>query len=143
MAERHPGTDRGAVVVTGTSTGIGRAAANRLARGGFRVFAGVRKDADAESIRGEGIDGLEPVMIDVTDERSIASAREQVERAVGEEGLAGLVNNAGTALPGPLELLPLQSIRDQLEVNLIGHIAVTQAFLPLIRRARGRIVNIA
>ena len=143
MAERDSDTGRGAVVVTGTSTGIGRAAAKRLAHGGFRVFAGVRKDADAESIRGEGIDGLEPVMIDVTDEGSIASAREHVEQAVGDEGLEGLVNNAGTAIPGPLEFLSLQRIRDQLEVNLIGQIAVTQAFLPLIRKGRGRIVNIA
>jgi NAD(P)-dependent dehydrogenase (short-subunit alcohol dehydrogenase family) len=143
MADRGADIDRGAVVVTGTSTGIGRAAAKRLAREGFRVFAGVRKDTDAESIRGEGIDGLEPVMIDVSDEDSIGSARKQVEQAVGDEGLAGLVNNAGTAIPGPLEFLPLQRIRDQLEINLIGQIAVTQAFLPLLRKARGRIVNIA
>jgi NAD(P)-dependent dehydrogenase (short-subunit alcohol dehydrogenase family) len=135
--------NRGAVVITGCSTGIGRAAAQRLAWKGFRVFASVRKDPDAESIRSEGIAGLEPLMLDVTDEESIASAREQVEREVGDQGLAGLVNNAGVALPGPVEYLPLQTIRDQLEVNLIGQVAVTQAVLPLIRKARGRIVNIA
>jgi len=133
----------GAVVITGCSTGIGRAAAQRLAWKGFRVFAGVRKDADAESIRSEGIAGLEPLMVDVTDQGTIESARELVEHEVGDRGLAGLVNNAGTALPGPIEFLPLQTIRDQLEINLVGQIAVTQGFLPLIRQARGRIVNIA
>jgi NAD(P)-dependent dehydrogenase (short-subunit alcohol dehydrogenase family) len=131
---------RGAIVVTGASTGIGRATAIELDRIGYRVFAGVRKDSDAESIRGEGSDRLEPLTIDVADEASIASAAESVEEKIGDAGLAGLVNNAGIVVAGPLEGLPLDGLRRQLEVNVVGQVAVTQAFIPALRRARGRIV---
>ena len=139
MAEPSP--SRGAVVITGASTGIGRASALELDSRGFRVFAGVRREQDAQDLRTER-PSLEPLHIDVTDDASIQAARDRVAEAVGERGLAGLVNNAGIAVPGPLEHLPLDEIRRQLEVNLIGQIAVTQAFMPLLRKGRGRIVNI-
>ncbi len=131
---------RGAIVVTGASTGIGRAAVLRLARAGHRVFAGVRKEADAESIRAEGLEGLEPVFLDVADPATIESAAKQVEAEVGDAGLAGLVNNAGITMGGPVELVGLDELRRVLEVNTVGPIAVTQAFMPLIRKATGRLV---
>src|SRR4028119_876827 len=134
---------RGAVVVTGASTGIGRACALSLDAMGFRVFAGVRKSEDGESLRKASSSRLTPVFIDVTDEQSIATAAAEVSRVVGDAGLAGLVNNAGVAIPGPLEYLPLEELRRQLEINLVGQLAVTQAFLPLLRKAQGRIVNIS
>lgn len=136
------GTGTRAVLVTGASTGIGEACALRLDRAGWRVFAGVRKEADAARLKAEASDRLTPVFIDVTDEGSIMKAEETVRNAVGEAGLAGLVNNAGISINGPLEFIPLEDLRRQLEVNTIGPVAVTQAFLPLIRVGRGRIVNI-
>jgi NAD(P)-dependent dehydrogenase (short-subunit alcohol dehydrogenase family) len=131
---------RGAVVITGASTGIGHASALHLASLGFQVFAGVRRSEDAERLRAAG-DGIEPVRIDVTDQNTIDAAAESVRTATGG-GIAGLVNNAGIAVPGPLEHLPLDEFRRQIEVNLTGQVAVTQAFLPLLRASRGRIVNI-
>jgi len=133
---------RGGVVVTGASTGIGHACALHLDRIGFRVFAGVRRDEDAERLRAAGTDRLTPVRIDVTDAASIRAAAEQVEKALGSEPLSGLVNNAGIAVSGPVEYLPIDEVRKQLEVNFIGQVAVTQAFLPLLRRSGGRVVNI-
>jgi NAD(P)-dependent dehydrogenase (short-subunit alcohol dehydrogenase family) len=132
-----------AVVVTGASSGIGRATAMKLARSGFRVFAGVRKEEDAEALEEAApADLLEPLFIDVTDEHLVASAASMVEEAVGGEGIAGLVNNAGIGEAWPLEYVPLEEFRRQFEVNVFGHLAVTQAFLPLIRAATGRIVNV-
>jgi NAD(P)-dependent dehydrogenase (short-subunit alcohol dehydrogenase family) len=126
----------GTIIVTGASTGIGEACARRLALGGFDVYAGVRKDEDAERV--DAIhDRVKPLRIDVADEASIAAARQEV----GDGPLAGLVNNAGISVTGPLEFVPLDEFRRQLEVNVIGQIAVTQAFLPGIRAAQGRIVN--
>ena len=101
----------------------------------------MRSPSDAERLRGQASPRLAPVQLDVTDAASIAQAVGRVEEAVGEAGLAGLVNNAGIVVAGPLELLPIDMVRKQFEVNVIGQIAVTQAFLPLLRRARGRIVN--
>lgn len=129
----------GSVVVTGASTGIGEATATHLAGLGFDVLAGVRKDEDAERLRAERI---QPVKLDVIDEASIAAAREEIEQACGGR-LAGLVNNAGIAVAAPLEYLPIDRLREQLEVNLIGQVAVTQALLPFLRAARGRIVNVS
>jgi NAD(P)-dependent dehydrogenase (short-subunit alcohol dehydrogenase family) len=133
---------RGAVVVTGASTGIGRACALRLDRLGFQVFAGVRRDADGKALKKKARGNLTPIRLDVTDDAAIIAAAETVANAVGEEGLLGLVNNAGIAVPGPLEFLPLGDLRSQMEVNVIGQVAVTQAFLPLLRKGTGRIVNI-
>jgi short-subunit dehydrogenase len=137
------GNTSGAVVVTGASTGIGRATALFLDTKGYAVFAGVRKQADADSLAEEGSERLTPITIDVTEGRSISDAKEEVQRAVGNEGLVGLVNNAGVGGGGPIEFMSLDSFRDTLEVNLVAQVAVTQAFLPLIRQAKGTIVFIA
>jgi len=131
------------VVITGASTGIGRACALHLDALGWRVFAGVRREADAESLRREASQHLAPLFLDVADARSIREARAAVERSVGAAELSGLVNNAGIASGGPVELLELDELRHVFEVNFFGLIAVTQAFLPLLREARGRIVNIS
>ena len=117
------------VVVTGASSGIGKACALHLEGLGFNVFAGVRKEADGERLRTESAGKVTPVSIDVTDRESISAAASQVEETVGERGLAGLVNNAGVAISGPLEFIPIEELRRQLEVNLVGQVAVTQAFL--------------
>jgi NAD(P)-dependent dehydrogenase (short-subunit alcohol dehydrogenase family) len=137
------GNESGAVVVTGASTGIGRATALYLDKKGYRVFAGVRKQADAKSLAEEGSDNLTPITIDVTKERSIKAAKDKVSRAVGKNGLAGLVNNAGVGDGGPVETMDLDVLRNVLEVNLVGQVAVTQAFLPQIRKVPGTIVFIA
>lgn len=133
----------GAVLVTGTSSGIGKTTALHLERLGFRVFATVRNQKDAEAIRSEASGGLIPVLMDVTDQDSIDSAKEQVSQAVGEAGLAGLVNNAGVGFVSPLEFVPLNELRWLFEVNVFGLLAVTQAFMPLLRQGRGRIVNLS
>ena len=121
-----------AVLVTGASSGIGHASALRLAGSGWRVFGGVRSEEDAERLRGHGV---EPLQLDVTDSVAIAAAAE----VVGGE-LHGLVDNAGIAIAAPLELVPLDELRRQLEVNVVGQVAVLQAFLPALRRAQGRVV---
>lgn len=133
---------RGDVVITGASSGIGHASALALDRAGFRVFAGVRSPDDATVLQRVASPLLTPLTIDVTDADSIARAREVVARAVGAAGLAGLVNNAGIGIAGPLECMSLDDVRAHFAVNTIGPLATTQAFLPLIRQARGRIVNI-
>lgn len=134
---------QGNVVVTGASTGIGRACALYLDRKGWRVFAGVRKEEDGRALAGRASERLHPLMLDVTDDVAVAKAGETVREAAGEDGLQGLVNNAGLAIGGPLEFLPLEDIRDQFEVNLFGQVAVTQAMLPMIRQGQGRIVNMS
>jgi NAD(P)-dependent dehydrogenase (short-subunit alcohol dehydrogenase family) len=126
----------GTVLVTGASTGIGEATVMHLRELGFSPIAAVRKNEDAERLEGRG---LRTTRIDVTDADQIAAARE----ALGDEPLAGLVNNAGIAVAAPLEFLPIDRLRQQLEINLIGQAAVTQAFLPALRRGRGRIVNVS
>ncbi len=130
------------IVITGASTGIGRACAMHLDQLGFSVFAGVRRDADSAALRSAASDRLTPLRIDVTDAGSIVAARAQVEAAAAGRGMHGLVNNAGVGVGGPLEFVPLDDLRRQLEVNVIGQVAVTQAFLPMLRQARGRIVYI-
>jgi len=138
-------TDLGgkAVLITGASSGIGRAAALSLDRAGFSVFASVRKESDAEDLRAHGSPRLKPVLLDVTEPRTIAEAEEKIRRAVGASGLWGLVNNAGISFRAPIELVPIDDLRRLFEVNVFGQLAVTQAFLPLIRQARGRIVMIS
>jgi NAD(P)-dependent dehydrogenase (short-subunit alcohol dehydrogenase family) len=131
---------RGAVLVTGSSTGIGQACALHLDRLGFRVFAGVRRDGDGQALRSQASPALTPLLLDVTNAAQVAAARDAISAALGEAALAGLVNNAGIVIAGPLEILPLDEFRRQLEVNVIGQLAATQAFLPLLRKARGRIV---
>jgi NAD(P)-dependent dehydrogenase (short-subunit alcohol dehydrogenase family) len=133
---------RGAVVVTGASSGIGRACALELDRAGYQVFATVRKEKDAESLRHAASEYLTPIFMDVTDGASIAAATNTVAQAVGEAGLAGLVNNAGVGVPGPIEHIAADDLRRQFEINVFGQVRVTHAFLPLIRQAQGRIINI-
>ena len=128
-------------MVTGSSTGIGRACALHLDRLGFKVFAGVRKEADGERLRGEASERLEPLILDVTDPEHISRAAQRVFEATGGR-LAGLVNNAGIGVGGPLEFLSVSDFRHQIEVNLIGQVAVSQAFIPALRQARGRLVFI-
>jgi len=125
----------GLIVITGASTGIGRATAERLAGNGFDVIAGVRSQSAADELRGARI---EPAIVDITDGDQVAALRDQV----GDRPLAGLVNNAGISLTGPMEFMPLDEFRRQLEVNLVGHVAVTQALIEALRRAPGRIVNV-
>lgn len=129
---------RGAVLITGASTGIGRACAEHLVGLGFTVFAGARKQSDIDSLREAG---THPLALDVTESESIAFALSTVDD-LAPQGLAGLVNNAGIAVGGPLEFVTIEQWRHQLEVNFIGQVAVTQAALPALRRARGRIVNV-
>ena len=131
-----------AVLITGASSGIGETCALMLDARGYQVFAGVRRPGDADRLRARGSDRLCPVMLDVTDSTAIASALATVAGAVEARGLAGLVNNAGIAMGGPLEYLTSDEMRAQFEVNVFGLHAVTREFLPLVRRARGRIVHI-
>lgn len=130
-----------AVVITGASTGIGAACALHLDRLGFFVFAGVRTIQDGEALQRQGTDRLVPLLLDVTDESTIHKAQVIVSKQLGSSGLFGLINNAGIAVVGPLEAVPIDDLRRQLEINVVGQVAVTQTFLPLIRLARGRIVN--
>jgi len=133
----------GAVVVTGASSGIGAACAKHLDQLGFTVFAGVRRQVDGDALVRAASPRLRVVMLDVTDPMSIADAGRTIAEATSGSGLAALVNNAGISVAGPLELLPLADVRTQFEVNVIGALAVTQALLPLLRLARGRLVNIS
>jgi NAD(P)-dependent dehydrogenase (short-subunit alcohol dehydrogenase family) len=128
------------VLITGASTGIGRASTLRMDAAGWRVFATVRREEDAEELRRAGSERLVPLLLDVSDQGQIAATAERVAAEVGAGGLDGLVNNAGVAVMAPLETIPLEDLRHQLEVNLISQVAVTQAMLGLIRTARGRVV---
>lgn len=127
--------DRGRVIVTGASTGIGEATALHLHQLGFSVLAGVRREQDGQRLRDRG---LTPVLLDVTVPAQLAAARAEI----GDGPLAGIVNNAGIVRGGPLEFLPIDGLREQLEVSVVGALAVTQAFLESLRAGRGRIVNI-
>lgn len=131
------------VLVSGATKGIGEATALALDRLGFRVFAGYRSDRDAERLRAAGSELLQPVRLDVTRPRDVAATASVVEAAVGNDGLWGLVNNAGIVVPAPLELLDIDDLRQQFDVNVHGVLRLTQALLPALRRARGRIVNVS
>jgi NAD(P)-dependent dehydrogenase (short-subunit alcohol dehydrogenase family) len=133
---KPPYDARPAVLITGASKGIGEACALRLVRDGFRVYAGVRREADGEALIRSGGEGIVPVILDITDTGQIAAAVAYIAGECGERGLQALVNNAGIAVAGPLEFLPLDEMRRQLEVNVVAQLAVTQACLPLLRRAR-------
>lgn len=130
-------------LITGASTGIGAASALRLAELGWRVFAGVRREEDGRTLTDQSQGDIRPVLLDVTDASSVAAAVAFVQQGVGGDGLGGLVNNAGIVIAGPVECVALDDWRRQFEVNVFGALAVTQAALPTLRRARGRIVNIS
>ncbi|HMA45608.1 MAG TPA: SDR family NAD(P)-dependent oxidoreductase [Frankiaceae bacterium] len=131
----------GAVVVTGASTGIGRATALTLADAGYSVFAGVHRAADGEALRASAPGRLTPLILDVTDPASVAGAAREVAGAVGA-GIAGLVNNAGIGVAEPMETVPSGDLRRQYDVNVFGQVTVIQAFLPLLRTGAGRMINI-
>jgi NAD(P)-dependent dehydrogenase (short-subunit alcohol dehydrogenase family) len=137
------------VVITGASTGIGWATAKLLIERGFRVFGSVRKPADAERLKREFGANFTPLVFDVTDEAAVLSAAREVRAALGGETLAGLVNNAGIVVAGPVFELPANEFRRQMDVNVIGPIIATQAFGPLLgaesslKGPRGRIVMIS
>ncbi len=128
------------VLVTGASSGIGKECAILLAAHGFQVFAGIRQMKDAAALASAAPGAVTPVMIDVTVPSSIQAALQSVRAALPAEGSFALVNNAGMTVAGPLEVLPIDSLRQQFEVNVIGQVAVTQTFLPLLRARTGRIV---
>lgn len=137
------------VVVTGVSTGIGWGTAKVLVKKGFRVFGSVRKQADADRLSKELGPNFVPLIFDVTDEKAVRAGADKVRAALAGETLAGLVNNAGIAVPGPLAHLPIAEFQQQINVNLTGVLIVTQAFLPLLgadkslKGDKGRIVNIS
>jgi NAD(P)-dependent dehydrogenase (short-subunit alcohol dehydrogenase family) len=130
------------VLVTGASSGIGKATALILAARGWHVYAGVRKPADGVALAAAAAEELTPLLLDVTDAAQIAAATKIIDEHVGSAGLAALVNNAGIGVFGPLELIGIEQFRRQLDVNVTGQLAVTQAVLPMMRRARGRVVMI-
>ncbi len=131
------------IVVTGASTGMGAATAKELARKGFHVLAGVRREADADALRGLGIEGIEPHILDITVESDVAAIADRVVRDPLRRPLRALINNAGTAINAPIEALPLAQWRQQFEVNLFGHVAMTQALLPALLTSSGTVVNIS
>lgn len=131
------------VLITGCSTGIGHAAAIRLSKAGWRVFAGVRSERDAETIASQTPANCEPVMLDVTNADAIVAAAARIHDAVGEHGLHGLVNNAGLCVASPVECLAVEALRHQLEVNTVAPIALTRAMLPMLMHARGRVVMVS
>lgn len=131
--------NRGAVLVTGANGGIGAATVRALVERGTTVFATVRGGPSVLA----GINGVVLVEMDVTDPGSVASAAKEVADSVGDGGLRAIVNNAGVIVQGPLELVPPVELRRQFEVNTFGPTFVTQAFLPLIRSGRGRIINVS
>jgi len=130
----------GGILITGASTGIGRASALALDSVGFTVFAGVRDDAAATRLL-HASPSLIPIRLEITDQDQVRRALARVEDHLAGQPFVGLMNNAGITVNGPLEFLPLSNLRRQLEINLVAQLAVTQAFLPLLRACRGRIVN--
>jgi NAD(P)-dependent dehydrogenase (short-subunit alcohol dehydrogenase family) len=128
------------MVVTGASTGLGAATARELAARGYHVLAGVRRERDADAIRAAGI---EPVTLDVTRPEHVQALVDRIAADPRRRPLRAVVNNAGISVNAPAEALPLDEWRRLFEVNLFGHIAVTQALLPFLHRSRGRIVNIS
>lgn len=131
------------LLISGCSTGIGRACALHFAKTGYQVFACVRKESDAESLKAADDSGnLEPVMLDVTNELQLSELKADLNQRIGDTGLAGLVNNAGIGKGGPFEYIDPQAVRDMFNVNVMGPLLLTQAFLPLVRVAKGRIVTI-
>ncbi|MFJ9608417.1 SDR family NAD(P)-dependent oxidoreductase [Kitasatospora sp. NPDC101176] len=131
-----------AVVITGASSGLGKACALQLSRVGFHVYAGVRRPEDGERLHAAATGRLTPVVLDVTDEESVRNAVRAIAGPAGTAGLYGLVNNAGIAVTAPLECVPHDLMRRQIETNVIGQLLAIQSFLPLLRAGVGRIVNV-
>jgi NAD(P)-dependent dehydrogenase (short-subunit alcohol dehydrogenase family) len=140
MPASNPSDRSELIVVSGASTGMGAATAKELAGRGFLVLAGVRREIDADALRG---DGIEPLILDITVESDVAAVADRVTRDPRGRPLRALINNAGTGLNGPVEALPIAEWRRQFEVNLFGHVAMIQALLPSLRRSSGTVVNIS
>ncbi len=130
-----------AIVITGTSTGIGKACALHLDRLGFKIYAGVRNQTDGDNLKKEASPNLRPVILDITDPESIQTAVGLIKNETGGK-VYGLINNAGIGRGGVLEVVSIAEVRKLMEVNVIGLIAITQAFLPILREGKGRIINI-
>ncbi len=143
MVMNTSGPSSKSVLVTGSSTGIGRECAFDLCRLGWKVFAGVRKQEDGKQLLNASSGKLIPVVMDIVDYKSVERAAVKIEEELNGSGLDALVNNAGISVQGPLEIIPIEMFEKQMQVNVNGHVAVTQIFLPLIRRVRGRIVFIS
>lgn len=135
-------TYKGSVLITGASSGIGRTCALTLEQAGYQVFAGVRTLLAQQELSILASGRICPVILDITDATQIRCACQTIDLHLEGKGLTALINNAGTTLPGSIEFLSLQGFQKALEVNVIGHLAVTQAFLPWIRKTRGRIINV-
>ncbi len=132
-----------AILITGAAKGIGQATALHLDKQGYTVLAGVRSTADAASLKQVASPRLHTLQLDITNAAQLAGLHDTVAAIVGDGGLDGLVNNAGVAVAAPLEFVPIDEFRRQIEVNLIAQLAVTQAVLPLLRQAKGRIINVS
>src|SRR5689334_11337413 len=130
------------VVITGASSGIGQASVRQMLESGWQIFASVRKKEDGDKLVSQNGGDVIPILIDVQDRVTIASAAEQVATSLNGRGLDGLVNVAGIGMARPVEYATSEDLHEIFEINVFGQIAVTQGFLPLIRKARGRIVNI-
>jgi NAD(P)-dependent dehydrogenase (short-subunit alcohol dehydrogenase family) len=140
----------GYVLITGCSSGIGKDCVHELIRLGFSVFAGIRNEADAGMLKREiPSENLYPVIIDVTLPETIKAAKLFIKRAIGNAGLVALINNAGIAIPGPLEVIDDEMLKQQFDVNVFGVVRICRAFIPLLRKyvasdsTRGRIINIS
>jgi NAD(P)-dependent dehydrogenase (short-subunit alcohol dehydrogenase family) len=140
MTASNSSDRRELIAVTGASTGMGAATARELARRGFHVLAGVRRDVDADALRA---DGIEPHILDITVESDVAAIAERVTRDPQGRALRALINNAGVAINAPVEALPIAEWRRQFEVNLFGHVAMIQALMPSLLRSSGTVVNIS
>jgi len=140
MTPSNSSDRRELIVVTGASTGMGAATARELARRGSHVLAGVRRDVDADALRG---DGIEPHILDITVESDVAAIAERVENDPQGRPLRALINNAGVAINAPVEALPIVEWRRQFEVNLFGHVAMIQALMPSLLGSSGTVVNIS
>jgi NAD(P)-dependent dehydrogenase (short-subunit alcohol dehydrogenase family) len=140
MPASNPSDRRELIVVTGASTGMGAATARELARRGFHVLAGVRREIDADALRG---DGIEPHILDITVESDVAAIADRVAAEPLGRPLRALINNAGIAVNAPVEALPIAEWRRQFEVNLFGHVAMIQALMPSLLRSSGTVVNIS
>ncbi len=130
------------IIITGAGTGIGRLTALNLAREGYRVFAGVLEDQEAATLKQEARGFLEPLRLDVTSAADIAAAQKKVRAELGADGLAALINNAGIVVLSPAEFVPLKDLRSNMEVNYFGQVAMLQAFLPMIRASKGRVITV-
>ncbi len=133
------------ILVTGSSTGIGEATVKLLIAKGHFVFGSVRNQKDADRLREQNPERFHPLIFDVIDEKAIAKSYLEVARIVDEKKLqfTGIVNNAGIVVAGPLEYIPVSELRNQFEINVFGQVTVTQIFLPLLKKFKGRIVMVS